>query len=134
MNRMFITALVLYIFWIGRRLKIIILVHTVYLCTVLATTLCLFFSPSLSLSLLPSAVVRNLMQRCCISVSACVCQKSSWENLNSYTCPQTEHCSTQKAYDKNHYISSQPSMFAWSENRRTVRKNKVLMRMRSMKW
>lgn len=73
---------------------------------VLVPTPCLFF-PALSLSLtrLPSDVVRNLMQTCCISVCVSACRESSWENLNSYTSPQTESCSARKAYDRGDYLS-----------------------------
>ncbi len=78
---------------------------------------------TLTLSLLLSALVRNLMQWCCISVCVSVCQEPSWENLNSHTCPQTESCSTQTSHDRKHYLSDNLSMCTGSEDR-VLRKNR----------
>lgn len=55
-----------------------------------------FLSYSLSPTLLSSVMVRNLLQRCCISVCVRGRQKSGEENMNSYT--YKESCSARTAY------------------------------------
>lgn len=55
-----------------------------------------FLSYSLSPTLLSSVMVRNLLQRCCISVCVRGRQKSGEENMNSYT--YKESCTARTAY------------------------------------
>lgn len=79
--------------WTGKavliHISLYIFTHNVCICS---WTVSVFLSCSLFLLFLPSAVVRNLMQRCCISIGTCLSkvQLGKCEQL------QTEHCSQSK--------------------------------------